>query len=158
MPANYVATTIADFNALLTAAKGWTQTVQGREFVFEFRVPSNRRILVRVFTGIDCRNGAGRPRGGDAIRIVGIYTGSPDHTTGRGLYKAKRTHRTENWRERVRERVTETILECKQRVAGGAVAYPRPYRPARYDNRGEGARLAHLTGPLDEADFHDGTI
>lgn len=152
MAANYVPTTRADFNALLSPAKGWTVSSAGRELVLEYRVKSNPRILIRVFTGLDARSGVGRPRGGDAIRIVGILSYSPNPQNGRCLYKATRIHRTENWRDRVRERVTETIVECKLKIAGRG-----PHRPVKTGSRDPRRVFGGYRAPRNEHDFHAGT-
>jgi hypothetical protein len=103
MAATYVIVTEMEMDTLLKSDKGWTKTIEGGEYVYNYTTKKNPDIVVKVFSSVT-PNGVGRKCGGDAIRIAAVNT-----KTNRGIIKNGRVNRTAGWDERLKDKVMETI-------------------------------------------------
>lgn len=116
MGAVYTPISVDDFKKLLTAEKGWLQRVEGKEYVWEYRVNSNKKILIRVYSSIAVGTNVSREAGGDAIRVVGLLMESEKSMkVARPLLKADRIHRTKNWQTRLRMAIIDAIHTSVER-------------------------------------------
>lgn len=135
----YVNIPIEQMRDFLKIEKGWIETVQNREIVFDFSLTATPFIVVKVYTGIRQGDGQSRGCGKDAIRVCAVNT-----NTNAGWIKSARVYRVEGWRENLKERVTQVIADAKKRIAdyqsqyARRTNYPRihPVMSAR-DYRGE---------------------
>lgn len=105
MVARYVAIDREVFEAAMSKSGFAPVQIAGTsELVFERPVKryTDSEFAVRVYSSIPAHSGVGRGCGEDAIRVVLIHT-----PTGKGVWSATRTHRTQGWRERMLERMRE---------------------------------------------------
>ena len=115
MASSYVEITFEEMHQRLRRDKGWEQLVDySGEYVFGWRIPSKPELLIKVYTSIKKKDAVGRGVGQDAIRVVCVaYKGDKTQP----VVKTKRVNRTTNWRDNLRDRVTETMNEAKERYA-----------------------------------------
>jgi len=94
-----------------------------QELVYGKRQNSNGMpFSIRVYTGINKYGGESREKGKDAIRVEVHYkdeSGKPQRLGG-----SKRVHRTQNWRDNLRQR----IVEWEQTIATTKIG-PTPICP-----------------------------
>lgn len=119
MATRYVETSLDDFKSLLQAEKGWVLDSSGKEYVFKYRIRSQPVLLVKVFSGVHVNTDVGRECGKDAIRILCVRTFRPDTEDGYGWISTQRAYRTKNWRDSVKEKVTDTITQALGRMIDG---------------------------------------
>jgi len=75
-----------------------------KEIIYE--IPTgDQKFNIRIYSSIDIRTNDSRDIGKDAIRCVLV-----DNKSKKPVSKAKRTHRTENWRDRLKEKI-DTLRE-----------------------------------------------
>ena len=113
MAATYTPVSLAEMVELLSPAKGWNEVTLDRvqEHVLDWRVHRfAETVVVRVYTSVRISDDAGRGCGKDAIRVCAVNL-----DTDRGLVKAKRVHRVENWRINLRKRIESVIAELDTR-------------------------------------------
>lgn len=113
MPAHYQNVSIEEMRGLLDSSKGWKESEsEGRvkESVFHYNLKRHPHILVKIYTGIKKESGASRSVGKDAIRVCAVNL-----ATDRGWIKAKRVHRTQNWRDNLKGRIIQVISESNKR-------------------------------------------
>lgn len=103
MAETYVIVTELEFDNLLKFDKGWTKDYQGNELVYSYITTKNPNVVIKVYSSIT-RNGVGRKKGGDAVRIVAVNT-----KTNKGILKATRTYRIVGWEDKVKAKVIELI-------------------------------------------------
>ena len=78
-----------------------------KEIIYE-KITSNPKLGLRIYSSIDVRSGETRDSGEDAIRCV-LF----DNISGKPIDKAKRTNRTEHWKDRLKEKLDILNLEVK---------------------------------------------
>jgi len=120
MAAKYTSITLTEMTDLLTPEKGWHDATPptAKEHVLHWRVKRYAdTIVVKVYTSIATAHATGRGKGKDAIRVCAVNL-----DTDRGLVKAKRVHRVENWRTNLKSRILHVLAELKTR--GFALAVP----------------------------------
>lgn len=112
--ARYVQINEQEFRDFLEP-KGFTvnESVPGNELVFEAEHDQGDAII-RIYSSVQRRGygaGAGRKVGKDAIRVVLLarMPGNSSLTTLKPIFKGKRVHRVENWRENLRTRMNEAF-------------------------------------------------
>jgi len=111
MAATYTKITLEEMSDVLKADKGWAQVdSSAKEFVYEWSIPSLDGVVIKVYTSIHKKDGIGRRKGGDAIRVCAV-----DTKRDRGLVKSRRVHRTQGWRDNLKSRVMDTLKVAKER-------------------------------------------
>lgn len=103
----------------LKLEKGWTETVEGREIVFNFKLHATPFILIKVFSGILAGQEQSRNCGKDAIRVAAVNT-----RTNSGWIKSARVYRVMGWRENLKTRVCQVIADAKARLNKSVFNYP----------------------------------
>ena len=103
MAATYVIITEMEMDTLFKSDKGWTKSLEGGEYVYQYTTKKNPDIVVKVFSSVT-PNGVARKCGGDAVRVCAVNT-----KTNRGVIKTGRVNRTAGWDERTKTKVLETI-------------------------------------------------
>lgn len=98
---------------LLRADKGWSQTVQGKEIVFNYKLKNVHNVELKVYTGIVPTSGASKACGNDAIRVAAV-----DVINHKGWIKAKRVHRVQGWAENLKSRILQVIKQSEARARG----------------------------------------
>lgn len=132
MAATAVQITLSEMQQFLRPERGWTLAkIEFRcdEHVFDF-VPfeAHPMVVVRVYTSILKHTNVSREVGGDAIRVCAV-----DLKAGRGLIASQRVHRVANWRENLKARVEQVILDLQARLvkfAAVEAAKPAPVQHA----------------------------
>ncbi len=106
MAARFVSVVAADLEGVMRDCGFSEVSLPGTfERVFERAVVDDGNavgVVVRVYTTLPRGAGVVRERGADAIRVVLV-----DRKSGRAVWSATRTHRTQGWRERMVERMRE---------------------------------------------------
>ena len=108
---SYVVITKKEFEEKLRADKGWNETFSGNEFVYDFHLA--RPIVIKVASSISRDTNRGRNKGADAIRIFAVEKDNTDkenYKITRGLVKARRVYRTQNWRDNL-ENAVKTVIK-----------------------------------------------
>lgn len=118
MPATYTRITLDDMRATLKAERGWKEDTDfeygtPREYVFTRDLTTLPGFRIKVYTSISKSNAHSRDKGRDAIRVVAIRKVGNEW---RGLAKASRVHRTQNWRDNLMARIEQVFSLCKERV------------------------------------------
>jgi len=110
--AKYVVVTIEQFREVLKADKGWQETIEAgtKEYVFLWPIKECPGIVLKVYSSVTLASGAGRKRGGDAIRVCAINT-----VLNTGYVRMPRVHRVEQWRYNLRARVMQALREARKR-------------------------------------------
>jgi hypothetical protein len=111
MAATYVIISADEMRSLLKIEKGWRETTQNNEMVFEYTLKNYPFIKIKVFSSIRKDNGFGRKIGADAIRCCAV-----DMRNDRGYIKAGRINRTTNWRDNLKARILEVISDAENRA------------------------------------------
>lgn len=111
--ATYYPVTLAEMQGFLKKEKGWTQDVQHREVVFNYKLINFPFILIRVYTGIDAGSGNSRGNGNDAIRVCAVNLNNNS-----GWVKAERVHRVMGWKKNLKARVEKVMSMAKGRLRG----------------------------------------
>lgn len=95
----FVTITKEEFEKFLPKDFTVVDNPQSKEIIYDFPTKDSR-INLRVYSSVDIRTNDTRGIGKDAIRCVLIDTKSD-----KPIDKGKRTHRMENWRERLQEKL-----------------------------------------------------
>ena len=85
-------------NALNNYSEGWTESTQGKEYVYK-HILSNKTYML-VYSSVDIKSDESRGLGEDAIRCV-LY----DSVSNKPLGKAVRTHRVKGWENRLQDKL-----------------------------------------------------
>jgi len=105
MTAQYEQVSIQDMREMFKVEHGWSESIIGHEYVFDYELKGRPGIKVRVWTSVS-RDGNGRGKGSDAIRVAAF-----DAWIDKGLRKTPHIKRTKGWQGRVKERVKELIAD-----------------------------------------------
>jgi len=97
----YVEITENEFDDLLKQEKGWVKNVSGYEYVYDYTLHNCNRIMIKVMSSVS-RNSVSRNKGSDSIRVFSVLLDTNGKVT-RGLTKAVRVYRTENWRSNIKK-------------------------------------------------------
>lgn len=99
--ADYKLVTRKEVEEVLSAERGWRKSaVKAGEYVYDWPVKRWPGVVIRVYTSVDKETDTSRGVGRDAIRVCVV-----DIPNSRGVLKARRVHRTLNWRTNLRKRV-----------------------------------------------------
>lgn len=109
--AQYYSVSKIEMDAVLSSQKKWHCTTQGREWVYEWDIPSVPFITIKVYSGILTDSNDSRKAGADAIRVVAVNT-----RTGQGWIKGTRVHRVNGWCANLKARVLKVIEQSKARL------------------------------------------
>jgi hypothetical protein len=106
----YTEITEEQMSDLLKEDKGWMKAIQAgtKEVVYQWDLKAVPGVVIKVYSSI--KNGVGRGKGKDAIRVCAVNT-----VTNRGWIKATHVKRVEGWRTNLQKRVLTVIDESKAR-------------------------------------------
>jgi hypothetical protein len=91
--------------------KKWSRVQNdAQELVYDY--PIRDGVVVRCATSVHVVRGVSRKKGQDAIRIYAV-----DIKNNNGYIKSKRVNRTQNWRENIKKKYADILMEAKMRLA-----------------------------------------
>ena len=98
----YVTIKEQEMDKYLKQSKGWVKEACGYEYVYSFRIPSIRNIVIKVMSSINTGDGSKCNKGSHAIRIFAVKTqfdiDSGKHKIVCGYIKKQKVNITENWK------------------------------------------------------------
>jgi hypothetical protein len=98
----YVEITENEFDDLLKQEKGWVKNVSGYEYIYDYQLKNCPNVLIKVMSSVSVNNAVSRNKGSDSIRVFSVLLDTNGKVT-RGLTKAVRVYRTENWRSNIKK-------------------------------------------------------
>jgi hypothetical protein len=108
---SYCQIQLPEVQTVLKADKGW-KDVSGSagEYIYQFEPPSFPGLAIKVYSSVRKRDGKGRGRGHDAIRVCAVYL-----PKNRGVVKVSRVYREPGWQARLESRVIDVIAKAFSR-------------------------------------------
>lgn len=115
MPATYTPITLDEMRSLLQEGRGWKMLNDGhQEYIFARDIVTLPGVQIKVYSSVPLHGASARACGQDAIRVCAIRKVNNEW---KGLVKAQRVHRTQNWRDNLMTRIQTVFETAKQRVS-----------------------------------------
>jgi len=103
---------IEKLDNLLKKEKGWKKNIASGEFVYDYRLKSNKNIIVKVLTGIETKDLVQRR---NVFKIFAIKENSYGFV---GIEKAITVDKNDNYEQNIKNAVCNMIQKIKQKFPG----------------------------------------